>query len=527
MSTPKAPDPVATYDMRAAALAERYETVSAAEVHAPLADLVSRGPGLALDVGAGSGRDAAWLASLGHDVVAVEPAAGMRREGAARHPDARVRWLDDRLPELSATHRLGLAFDVVLASAVWMHLPPGSRQRGFRKLVILLKPGGVLLLTLRHGPDEPDRPMWPTSAGEIEALARSHGLAIIRSTSAPDRLGRPDVSWTAMCLRLPDDGGAALPLLRGIILNDDKGSTYKLALLRAVARIADSTPALAVEHPEEDAVDIPLGLVALNWVRMFLPLVSSALPQLPRNAGPDRLGFAKEGFRALGVLGVAAQDLRVGAQFMGDRARAIGKALAEARSTIATMPANFIRYPNSESRVFGASPATTPRPRETLSLDGGTLAAYGSLTVPGHIWRAMQRLGAWIEPVLVAEWTRMMRDYGERMGRAVAPGVAEAALAWLEPTRDTALARQVARRLMDTGAPVRCVWTGARLRPGALDIDHCLPWSAWPCGDLWNLLPATPRVNQQMSVTDCRQQGPWRRLRVKSSAGGSLRGGPI
>jgi hypothetical protein len=65
---------------------------------------------LALDVGAGSGRDAAWLDSLEHDVVAVEPAAGMRREGALRHPEARIRWLDDRLPDLTATHRLGLSF---------------------------------------------------------------------------------------------------------------------------------------------------------------------------------------------------------------------------------------------------------------------------------------------------------------------------------------------------------------------------------------------------------------------------------
>jgi hypothetical protein len=31
-----------------------------------------------------------------------------------------------------------------------------------------------------------------------------------------------------------------------------------------------------------------------------------------------------------------------------------------------------------------------------------------------------------------------------------------------------------------------------------LDIDHCLPWSAWPRGDLWNLLPASPRVNQHL-----------------------------
>ncbi|MDE0531127.1 MAG: hypothetical protein OXI01_06715 [Albidovulum sp.] len=30
-----------------------------------------------------------------------------------------------------------------------------------------------------------------------------------------------------------------------------------------------------------------------------------------------------------------------------------------------------------------------------------------------------------------------------------------------------------------------------------LDIDHCLPWTAWACGDLWNLMPAHRAVNQR------------------------------
>ena len=36
-----------------------------------------------MDVGAGSGRDAAWLASLGYNVTGVEPAQAMRREETA------------------------------------------------------------------------------------------------------------------------------------------------------------------------------------------------------------------------------------------------------------------------------------------------------------------------------------------------------------------------------------------------------------------------------------------------------------
>jgi hypothetical protein len=35
-----------------------------------------------------------------------------------------------------------------------------------------------------------------------------------------------------------------------------------------------------------------------------------------------------------------------------------------------------------------------------------------------------------------------------------------------------------------------------QLKREILDIDHCLPWTAWPCGDLWNLLPAHRRVNR-------------------------------
>jgi SAM-dependent methyltransferase len=172
--------------------------------HAALLQFIPHEPDLiALDVGAGSGRDAAWLASLGHDVVAVEPAAGMRAVGQRRHPDSRIRWLEDRLPDLTGVNRLGLALDLIMLSAVWMHVPPPVRARAFRKLLTLLKPGGTILMSLRDGPCDPDRPMWATPAGEVEAFARAHGLAVLRSVSTPDQLGRPDVHWTSMCLRLP------------------------------------------------------------------------------------------------------------------------------------------------------------------------------------------------------------------------------------------------------------------------------------------------------------------------------------
>jgi hypothetical protein len=340
--------------------------------------------------------------------------------------------------------------------------------------------------------------MFDVSVGEIEALAREHGLAVNRVTAPqPDASGRPGVSWVTMCLTLPDDGAGALPLLRGIILNDAKSTTYKLGLLRSIARLGDLAPALALPGPGEDDVVLPLGAVALNWLRLYIPLIAAGLPQSPTNMGAAGLGFAKEALRGLMARGVVASELRIGANFAGERATLLMAALGDAARTIASMPANFTTYPGSDARVFEAT-ARRAQASDQLVLDRETLSLFGTILVPGHIWRAMQRLGAWIEPVLVAEWARLSRSYAESKGMQVPPGAAEAALAWLEPDRDVQTARKLALARIEQGLPVTCVWSGQNLQRNSLDIDHCLPWSAWPCGDLWNLMPAHRRINQHL-----------------------------
>lgn len=491
-------DVVAAYDERADLLAERYEAVSSERMLAEVLPIILAGRGgkLALDVGAGTGRDAAWLSSLGYEVVAAEPAAGMRRIAAERHGSRGIRWVSDALPSLDHVHCLGLAYDLILLSAVWQHVANDDRPRAFRKLATLMKPGGVLVLTLRHGPAPPGMQMHSTSSAEIEGLARANGLEIVRIAASGDQGGRAGVSWDVMALRMPDDGTGALPLVRGIVLSDEKSSTYKLALLRAVARIAEYAPAAATPAPDgRDAVEVPLGLVALNWLRMYLPLVRAGFPQLPGNVGTERLGFAKDGFEALLALAVAPIELRVGASFADERAPAVASAISQAAHTIAKMPATFTRYPNSNKQVFSVARARRPGALATV-LDLATLRGWGLIEVPGHLWRAMSRFGSWIEPMLVAEWSRLSRAYAERMGLSIAPGAAEAALAWAEPIRTTALSRDLAQRLLARGQPVECVWTGRSLKPNSFDIDHCLPWSVWPCADLWNLMPAHARVNQ-------------------------------
>jgi SAM-dependent methyltransferase len=171
-------DTVTPYHRGFREFAEGYEAFGFEQIHAGALPFLPATPGLMLDVGAGSGRDAAWFAARGWEVVAVEPAAALRAEAGRLHPSPQIRWVDDRLPALAALHRLGLGFDLVWLSGVWQHMPPEERPRAMRKLATLLKPGGRMVLTLRHGPAPADRPMWPVDAHEVERLGLDHGLAL-------------------------------------------------------------------------------------------------------------------------------------------------------------------------------------------------------------------------------------------------------------------------------------------------------------------------------------------------------------
>lgn len=485
--------PVSWYDKHADSIAKRYESVDPESLHRWMADLLPDIPAIVLDVGAGTGRDAAWLASKGYEVYAAEPSAPMRGQAKALHPSAPVRWIADSLPGLENTNRTGVSFDAILLSAVWMHITPKQRQRAFRKLISLLNPGGLIALSVRHGPAKPERGMHPVDEQEIETLARNHGAIVHRAIGTADQLGREGVRWTNYGLRLPDDGTGALPLLRHVILNDSKSSTYKLGLLRSLCRIADGLTGLARRCDDKDSVTIPLGLVALIWIRLYKPLLESNCPQSPANIGDKGLGFVKEPFRRLAF--VSNLDLRVGMRLGGQQAQALHGSVLDAAALIERMPARYMTYPDGQPILPVRRSTRIPRPTSVL-IDEVYLRGFGEMLVPRAIWRALQRYSVWIEPALVEEWIRLMQGYAHRQGRALERDRAAAAMTWSDPNRDVQLARSQAGQLLRAGR-LYCVWSGKSLSSTNLDMDHCFPWSAWPCSDLWNLMPTSRSVNQK------------------------------
>lgn len=87
--------------------------------------------------------------------------------------------------------------------------------------------------------------------------------------SSRDALGRDEIAWKLVILELLDDSTGSLPTLRGIILQDAKSATYKLALLRALTIIADRSASFARDEGED--VLVPLHLwIALRRLAVWI-----------------------------------------------------------------------------------------------------------------------------------------------------------------------------------------------------------------------------------------------------------------
>jgi len=187
------------YAEEAEELFKLYESIPAADAHRAVLHLIPTAPGSILDIGSGTGRDAAWFAAMGHRVVAVEPTDAMRIPATTLHPSPRIEWLDDSLPDLALLRARDERFDLVMLSAVWMHLDAEQRRQAMPNLAALVRAGGVMIMKVRHGPLPAGRRMFEVLPEETIELARTQGLhpvLNVRTESSQEANRRAGVTWT-------------------------------------------------------------------------------------------------------------------------------------------------------------------------------------------------------------------------------------------------------------------------------------------------------------------------------------------
>lgn len=177
--------------MDAAAWDHRYasaELVWTAEpnrfVAAELSDLP---PGRALDLAAGEGRNAIWLAGRGWQVTALDFSAVAIDKGRllAEQAGVTVDWVVADV----LTYRPAGGYDLVLVA--YLHLPPAQRTVLWATAVTAVAPGGVLLAVghdITNIADGTGGPQDPTLLYDPDGVAAHlDGLSIDRA----ERVHRP------------------------------------------------------------------------------------------------------------------------------------------------------------------------------------------------------------------------------------------------------------------------------------------------------------------------------------------------
>jgi SAM-dependent methyltransferase len=144
---------LAAYDTDAAAFAKDWH-----EQPAPvdLQEIVTRffiRDGATADIGCGSGREVAWLNASGFPAVGFDASQGLLAEARRRYPN--LTFAHTELPDLRGVAAGG--YDNLLCETVIMHLDRALIGPSVRRMLDLVKPGGVFYLSWRVTDDDDAR----------------------------------------------------------------------------------------------------------------------------------------------------------------------------------------------------------------------------------------------------------------------------------------------------------------------------------------------------------------------------------
>ncbi|HSL61061.1 MAG TPA: class I SAM-dependent methyltransferase [Desulfotignum sp.] len=181
-------------------LVRRYESADVRDLHALLADSFPPGARL-LELGCGSGRDAAFMLAQGFDVVASDAVQEMIDAAAACHPALAGRLCRICLPR-DLTQNLG-PFDGIYAVATFMHLARPAIRYVFSGIRRILVPGGRLFFSVPLNRDDVTADEFDARGRRFTAMTRDDWTGICRQTGfdfstvtvSSDGLGRKSFAW--------------------------------------------------------------------------------------------------------------------------------------------------------------------------------------------------------------------------------------------------------------------------------------------------------------------------------------------
>ena len=488
-----------------------YERAEVSAIHERMLHHFGEGTRL-LEIGCGSGRDAAFLAAHGRNVTATDASEGMIQAARQGHPEMARQFHCLPFPFPVGSAMQGQTFDGVYAIAVIMHVPEEELFEFAFQIKSALRPGGTALLTfsteregLSDGRDSAGRLFIERPPGRLRLLFERLGFRVLEQRPATDGMGR-DIHWHTLVLRLADDAGnSPVDQIETVINRDRKDATYKLALLRALCDIAQTEYHQAA-WGVDDTVSVPLGLVAEKWLLYYWPIVEADLAhEGPGVAIPQKRGLEINkpiAFRAellalvrhccTGRGGLDAFHFGFRNGTLPPETAVLADAAAnKLANTIVAGPVRYSGGAIDDDRPFfwHDGPITHKGACGSSQI---LVSALGRIHMRGEVWRELALVGHWIAEAIVLRWAELTHEISRRqvpiadvVGRLLVSPATE---------RDQQRVRDLYRGLPD----LRCVWTEDAIGPRrGFEIDHIIPFSLWHNNDLWNLVPATHEANNQ------------------------------
>lgn len=483
------------YDTHAEQFASRYRGANVTPLHNLLRRWLPPA-GRVLEIGCGIGREAAYMSSLGLDVLATDASEPMLAQACLATGDARVIFQQAAFPVHPDHSLMQARFDAVVAIAMLMHVPDHELFDLAFQIRGLLNPGGRFICSFcsERSPSEEDKRLFVNrEPGEVRLLFERLGFSFLAKEENEDGLGR-DTRWTTLVFGYDHQPGARpVDQIESIINHDKKDATYKLALLRALCDIAQTSYRYVRWHPD-GTVSVPLGLVTERWLYYYWPLVDTGSePLIPQKRGMEinkTIAFRKEltalasHFRGQNGLSRFHGEFQAGI-LDPTACKLVDAALNKIAKTVVTGP---VAFTSQGGFAFGDGPLSA---RNRCYNPQALYASLGRVYFNADVWRELCLVGHWISEAIILRWAELTVEISNR--QTPITRVLEKLLVRPETDRDVYAVREIYKACPD----LACVWTQTALTNRRFDVDHAIPFSLWHNNDLWNLLPADAKVNNE------------------------------
>ena len=190
------------YQQNAKALATRYEAADVAQMQTMLTACFAEYSTL-LEIGCGSGRDAAFMLSHGYEVTAVDGSREMIESAMKHHPELADRLLEVRLPAGLNSAFTPDSYDGIFSIATLMHLPEDDIWATLTAIATMLRPNGRFFFSVSIARDDVDEFGFDKKGRRFTPLTQEHwlqlcqhcGLREVMTKTSGDGLGRKGIVW--------------------------------------------------------------------------------------------------------------------------------------------------------------------------------------------------------------------------------------------------------------------------------------------------------------------------------------------